>query len=52
MADLPEKALNLGIRVLIAAVILFVGFKLIKFIRKILKKSLTKASIELGVIQF
>lgn len=52
IADLPEKALNLGIRVLIAAVILFVGFKLIKFIRKILKKSLTKASIELGVIQF
>ena len=52
IADLPEKALNLGIRVLIAAVILFIGFKLIKFIRKILKKSLTKASIELGVIQF
>lgn len=52
IADLPEKALNLGIRVLIVAVILFVGFKLIKFIRKILKKSLTKASIELGVIQF
>lgn len=52
IADLPEKALNLGIRVLIAAVILFIGFKLIKFIRKILKKSLSKASIELGVIQF
>lgn len=52
IADLPEKALNLGIRVLIAAVILFIGFKLIKFIRKILKKSLAKASIELGVIQF
>ena len=52
IADLPEKALNLGIRVLIAEVILFIGFKLIKFIRKILKKSLTKASIELGVIQF
>ena len=52
IADLPEKALNLGIRVLIAAVILFIGFKLIKFIRKILKKSLTKASLELGVIQF
>ena len=52
IADLPEKALNLGIRVLIVAVILFIGFKLIKFIRKILKKSLTKASIELGVIQF
>lgn len=52
IADLPEKALGLGIRVLIAALTLFIGFRLIKFIRKLLKKSLSKASVELGVIQF
>lgn len=49
---LPEKALNLGIRVLIAAVLFFIGSKLIKFIRKITKKSLQRASAETGVIQF
>lgn len=52
IAELPEKALSLGVRVLFAALIFFIGFRLIKFIRKILKKSLTKASVELGVIQF
>lgn len=52
MNELPEKALGFGVRVLFAALILFVGFKIIKFIRKILKKSLTKANVELGVIQF
>ena len=52
IADLPEKALGLGIRVLIAVIILFIGFKLIKLIRKLLKKSLSKANAELGVIQF
>ena len=52
VAELPEKALSLGVRVLFAALIFFIGFRLIKLIRKILKKSLTKASVELGVIQF
>lgn len=52
IAELPEKGLNFGIRVLFAALILVVGFKAIKVIRKILKKSLTKASVEIGVIQF
>lgn len=52
LAELPEKGLNLGIRVLFAALILIVGFKIIKMIRKLLKKSLTRASVEIGVIQF
>ena len=52
ISDLPEKALGLGIRVLIAAITLFIGFKVIKLIRKLLKKSLSKANAELGVIQF
>lgn len=52
MDTLPEKALGLGVRVLIAAVLFFVGSKLIKLIRRITKKSLQKASVETGVIQF
>lgn len=49
---LPEKALGLGVRVLVAAVLFFVGSKLIKFIRKITKKSLQRAGVETGIIQF
>lgn len=49
---LPEKALGLGIRVLIAVILFFVGSKLIQFIRKITKKSLQRAGVETGVIQF
>jgi small conductance mechanosensitive channel len=52
MSTLPEKALSLGIRVLIALVVFFIGSKIIKFIRNIIKKSLNKAGAELGVIQF
>ena len=52
ISELPEKALSLGVRVLFAALILVIGYKLIKFIRKVVKKSLTRASVELGVIQF
>lgn len=48
----PEKAVGLGVRVLIAAILFFVGSKLIKFIRKITKKSLQRASVETGVVQF
>lgn len=51
-SELPEKALSLGIRVLFAAVIFFVGMKVIKLLRKIVKKSLNRAKVELGVIQF
>lgn len=52
ISELPEKALSLGVRVLFAALIFVIGYKLIKFIRKVVKKSLTRASVELGVIQF
>lgn len=52
MEEFPDKAMGLGIRVLIAIILLFVGSKLIKLVRKILKKSLTHAKAEIGVIQF
>ena len=49
---LPEKALGLGVRVLFAAVLFLVGSKLIKVIRRITKKSLQRANVETGIIQF
>jgi small conductance mechanosensitive channel len=52
LKELPEKAINLGIRVLIAAILFFIGCKIIKFLRKLVKKSLNKAGAETGVIQF
>lgn len=52
LKDLPQKAMNLGIRIVIAAILFFVGMKLIKIVRKIVKKSFKKANAETGVIQF
>ncbi|MGN1147011.1 MAG: mechanosensitive ion channel family protein [Lachnospiraceae bacterium] len=50
--ELPEKALGLGIRILLALVVFFVGIQVIKLIRRILKKSLKRAKADVGVIQF
>lgn len=52
MRDLPEKAMQLGIRVLLAVLFLFIGVQIIKIIRKIIKKSLEKANADIGVVQF
>lgn len=49
---LPEKALGLGVRVVFTAILFLVGSKLIKLIRRITKRSLQKANVETGVIQF
>jgi len=49
---LPEKALNLGIRILLAVVIFIIGIQLIKLLRKIIQKSMQKAKVELGAAQF
>ena len=51
-ADLPEKALSLGFRVLISIIIFVIGVQLIKLIRKILKKALQRGSADIGVVQF
>ena len=52
MNRLPEKAFNFGLRVLLAVVFFLIGVNLIKFIRRIIKKSMKRANAELGVIQF
>lgn len=50
--ELPDKAINLGIRIVLAALIFFIGAKLIRLFRKVVKKSLQKANAETGVVQF
>ena len=52
LQQLPEKALGLGIRVLLAAIVLFIGLQAIKLLRKLIKASLTRANADQGVIQF
>ncbi len=52
LQSLPEKLLNLGIRTVLAILFFVIGVQLIRLIRKIVKKSLKKASVEIGSIQF
>ncbi len=51
-AGLMPKALNMGVRIIIAALFFFVGIQLIKLIRKGIKKGMTKAKADVGAIQF
>ncbi len=50
--ELPEKALGLGIRVLLAALALFIGLQFIRLLRRIVEKSLAKTNADQGVAQF
>ncbi len=49
---LPEKAFNLGTRVVFALICIFIGYWIIKIIRHIVKKSMIRAKAEVGAIQF
>ena len=49
---LPDKVLNLGIRILLAVLFFFIGVQLIKLIRKIVVKAMKRADAETGAIQF
>ena len=52
MSQLPGKALDLGLRILLGVVFFLIGVNLIKFIRRIIRDSMKRANVELGVIQF
>ncbi len=52
LQELPQKALGLGIRIVLAIVVFFIGVQIIKLLRRILKKSLKRAKADVGVIQF
>ncbi|MCR5024182.1 MAG: mechanosensitive ion channel family protein [Lachnospiraceae bacterium] len=48
----PQAAFNLGVRIVIIAVIFFIGTRVIKIIMRLINKSLNKAGAEKGVITF
>lgn len=51
-SELPEKALNMGLRIALALVVFLVGMQVIKLVRKVVKKSLVRGKVDLGVQQF
>ncbi len=52
LAQLASGVLNLGIRILVALLVLFVGSKLIKFALKIFNATLSKAGADASISQF
>ncbi|MBO5283240.1 MAG: mechanosensitive ion channel family protein, partial [Lachnospiraceae bacterium] len=52
LSELTEKALNLGLRILLEFVFCRVGVKIIKLLRKLVKKSLVRGKVDVGVQQF
>lgn len=50
--QLADKLIQLGFKVVFAFVCLFIGLKLIKWVRRIAKKCLLKANADTGLIQF
>jgi len=50
--SLPEKALGLGIRIVLALIFFAIGSWLIRLVRKFVNKSMTRAGAETGVRQF
>lgn len=50
--ELPDKAFRFSIRVLLAIIVFFIGTRLIKIVRKMVRKSLIRGNAEQGVIQF
>ena len=50
--QLPEKTFHLALRVILALVVFFICVQVIKFVRKVVKKSLDRAHADVGVIQF
>ncbi|MBQ3105253.1 MAG: mechanosensitive ion channel family protein [Lachnospiraceae bacterium] len=52
LEELPENAMRLGMRVLLALLVFFIGRQLIKIVRKVVKNALFKMHTDVGVCQF
>ena len=50
--DKGSDLLNLGIKVLITLVLFWIGLKLITWVRKIIRRSMERANVDKGVVQF
>ncbi len=51
-SELPEKAMNMGLRIVLALVVFLLGVQMIKLVRKLVKKSLVRGKVDVGVQQF
>jgi len=52
LSQLPEKAFHLGLRVVLAGLSFVIGIQLIRLIRNILRKALTKSHIDDSAVHF
>lgn len=52
LAELPERAFHLGLRVVLAGLSFMIGMQLIRLIRSVLKKALTRSHIDESAIHF
>lgn len=50
--ELPDKALRFGVRVLLALVFLLVGMQAIKVVCGIVRRSMKRGNVDVGVVQF
>lgn len=50
--ELPEKALHLGFRVVLAAISFIIGVQLIRLLRNVLKKALMRSHVEESAVHF
>ena len=50
--QLPEKAFHLGLRVVLAALVLFIGIQVIRVVRSVLKKALKRSHVDEGAVRF
>ena len=52
LQELPDKLIRLGVRVLLALVVLFIGIQLTKLVRRILRKAFERRNVDVGVSHF
>ena len=52
LEGLPEKALHLGLRVLLAVLFFLLGVQVIKLARRLVRNSMQRAGAETGATQF
>lgn len=52
ISGLPERALHMGLRIVLALAVFLLGAQIIRLIRKVVRKSLTRGKVDVGVRQF
>ena len=50
--ELPDKVFHLGLRIVLAVLVLLIGMQLIRLIRKILKKALYRSRVDESAVHF